>query len=114
RGAGVECAVSAAAIAVDLPAELTIGLRGHELLVASLRHAFSGAPRIDLARTRFGGRHARLTITDNGRPLPSGFDRSEDDAMLLVQALAGQLGGTIDTDTDGSSIVELIFPLGRD
>ena len=42
-------------------------------------------PRIDLALTRFGGRHARLTITDNGRPLPSGFDRSEDDAMLLVQ-----------------------------
>jgi two-component sensor histidine kinase len=114
RGAGVEVAVAADAIAVDLTAAMTIGLIVNELILASLRHAFSGAPRIDLALTRFGGRHARLTITDNGRPLPSGFDRSEDDAMLLVQALAGQLGGTIDTDTDGSSIVELIFPLGRD
>lgn len=113
RGAGVEVSVIADPIAVDLTAAMTIGLIVNELILASLRHAFSGTPRIDIGLARFGEGHARLTVADNGRSLPSGFDRGEDDAMLLVQALAGQLGGTLDTETDGSTVAELIFPLAR-
>lgn len=113
RAAGVEVAVTAEPIAVDLTAAMTIGLVVNELILAALRHAFAGVPRIEIGLSRFGDRHARLTVTDNGRPLPSGFDRSEDDAMLLVQALAGQLAGTLDIDTDGTSVAELIFPLAR-
>jgi two-component sensor histidine kinase len=113
RAAGVEVKVEAEAIAVDLTAAMTIGLIVNELILAALRHAFSGTPRIEIALTRFGDRHARLSVADNGRPMPSGFDRSDDDATLLVQALAGQLGGSLDTDTDGPTIAELIFPLGR-
>jgi two-component sensor histidine kinase len=111
RGGGVEVVVSAEAILVDLTTAMTIGLIVNELILASLRHAFSGLPRVEIGLRRFGEGHARLTIADNGRRLPAGFDRSGDDAMLLVQALAGQLGGTIDTDGDVGSIAELIFPL---
>jgi len=112
RGVGVEVAVVAEPIAVDLTAAMTIGLIVNELILASLRHAFPATPRIDVGLTRFGERHARLTVADNGRALPLGFDRGEDDAMLLVQALAGQLGGTLDTDSRRASFAELIFPLG--
>ena len=45
---------------------------------------------------------ARLTVEDNGRALPAGFDPTAEDGLMLAEALAGQLGDTLSTDSDAA------------
>ena len=83
-----------------------LGLILNELITNSMKYAFGpreeGRIRVDLSRHENG--EVVLTVCDNGRGLPQGFDLDSNSGfgLKLVKMLAKQLGGlmTID-DRDG-------------
>jgi two-component sensor histidine kinase len=92
---------------------MPLGLIVAELVNDGLRHAFpSSDPWIRITVADAGGGRARLTIEDNGRALPAGFDASTDDNLMLAEALSLQLGDTLVTDTfaDGTRST-VTFPI---
>lgn len=80
-------------VEVDLATATSLVFILGELLAGSRGHVFSGRGhiRITLRRTR---EEIVLTVADNGRPLPDGF---EEDKMssLMVDALTARLEGTL-------------------
>jgi len=113
RGPTLAVVVNAEPMSANLTTAMTLGLLVNELILASQRHAFAGDPRIEVSLVSAGDNLARLSVSDNGRPLPAGFDPAHEDAMVLVQALAGQLGGDIDLQTTGGTRAVVTFPLRR-
>ncbi len=74
-----------------------LGIIINELLTNKMKYAFSGrkrgAIRINLA---LADNRAKLTIEDDGNPLPPGFDIKEAKGfgLMLVKMLSQQLGGS--------------------
>lgn len=80
----------------------------NELLMNAVKYAFGeGAPaggKVTVTfRVEADGRR-RLTVADDGRGLPEGFDpaRSSGLGMRLVSALAGQLGARLEVGKPGN------------
>ncbi len=107
----------------ELPAELATPLAVvlTELLQNAVEHAFpdddggDGASerRVDVAMAN-DGTTLVLEVHDNGRGLPSGFsiERTGSLGLSIVRDLVrGQLGGTIDMETDGGTLVQLRVPV---
>src|SRR5215210_169866 len=71
-----------------------IGLMLNELVTNAAKHG--GAGRIDVEYTIEGGRH-ELSVCDEGEGLPKNFDAKNTDGlgMKVVDALAGQVGGSL-------------------
>ena len=98
-------------LTTSLYTAMPLGLIVHELVSNAVHHAFpaEGWLRVALARRPDG--LAELSVTDNGRGLPSGFDSEQDAAMILVEALATQLGADLDISTSAGSRVTVTLPL---
>lgn len=104
--------VEAEEIVGGLSLAVPLGLILNELLTTALRHAFpeQGMIRVDLRRVEPDG--AELAVADNGRGLPPGFDADTDAAVMLAEALAGQLGGTFASTPEGAfQVVRVRFPV---
>jgi two-component sensor histidine kinase len=120
RGPAFEVEVRAEPIRAGLTVAMTLGLAVNELILASQRHAFSGTPRVEVALERLPGGLARLTVDDNGRAIPAGFDEAGENGMMLIEALAAQIGGTVERDDDGRGAdgrpsgarAVMVFPVG--
>jgi len=105
-----EVALEAALEAEDLELEarrlFPLGLAVNELLTNALKYAFADgkAGRVGVTLSR-RGTTATLTVRDNGRGLPAGFDpaRSKGFGLTLVGMLAEQLGGTFTMRTAGEA-----------
>jgi len=90
---------------VDVPTDqaVPLGLIANELVMNAIKHAYpdragTDAPHpiaVGLARDAAG--EIRLTVSDHGVGLPSGFDwrRSRSLGMRLIHALSSQLGATL-------------------
>jgi two-component sensor histidine kinase len=99
-------------VAIGLYEAMPLGLIIAELLTSSLHHAFPKEGWIRVTATRLGPNSARLSVEDNGRALPAGFDTTAEDGLLLAEALAAQLGDTLATDADAAgSAASVTFPL---
>jgi len=66
----------------------------------------------DLTLERVDSDLAELTVADDGRGLPEGFDwgRTDSLGLQIVHSLARQLHGTISTDGTRGTAVTLRFP----
>lgn len=92
------------------------GIILNELLSNCARHAFgeegSGEVRISLNKTVSNGAIVyEFKATDNGVGFSEGFDIERDGGhgLMIIRALAAQLGGTLKCECDGGATVRMIF-----
>lgn len=112
RDAGIPISSNSDQIQIALYEAMPLGLIIAELLTNSLLHSYSGDGWIRVSvRLEPNGR-ARLTVEDNGRAVPAGFDTMAEDSLMLADALAGQLGDTLSIASDaGGTRVSVSFPI---
>ena len=91
------------------------GLILTELVSNTLKHAFigRGSGMVTVALHGDGQSRVLLAVHDNGVGLPSGLDwqQSKSLGLRLVRILAGQLRGTIETETGTGTEFRVTFPL---
>ncbi|MFZ5896956.1 MAG: sensor histidine kinase [Myxococcota bacterium] len=91
------------------------GLVLNELITNALKHglkgACSGTIRVELEK--LANKRARLSVTNDGEPLPSSFDAKASSSlgMHLVTALAAQLDGELTVVREPTTSFVLEFPL---
>jgi two-component sensor histidine kinase len=98
-------------LATSLYTAMPLGLIVHELVSSAMRHAFPSECWLKVSLVRRPDGLAQLCVADNGRGLPTGFDSEQDAAMILVEALATQLGADLDISTAAGSRVTVTLPL---
>lgn len=83
----------------------------------ALEHGLAGGEGALRVRLDQDGDHHVLTVTDNGKGPPEGFDpaQSKSLGLRIVRAMAAQLGGRFEmTRTDGRTACRLTYPPKRD
>lgn len=104
--------VSGEPVLIGLYEAMPLGLIVAELIINGMQHAFPPNPWIRVAVSDLGNGRARLTVEDNGRPLPVGFDADIDENLMLAEALSLQLGDTLVTDHDAEGTRSTVtFPI---
>ncbi|WP_245986976.1 sensor histidine kinase [Azospirillum thermophilum] len=110
--ANVPITVTSEAVQVGLYEAMPLGLIIAELVTNSLQHAFPDNGWIQVTVANQANGRARLTVEDNGRALPAGFDTTAEDGLMLAEALAAQLGDTLSTDSDAAGTTASVsFPI---
>ena len=110
RGIGVN--IDAESIALGVDAAIPCGLIVNELVTNSLKYAYpadtGGEIRVVLQAEQ--DQH-HLAVSDEGMGFPRDFDigSSKSLGLKLVEALAGQLGGTLSLSNDGGAEVVVTF-----
>ncbi|QHS63356.1 tetratricopeptide repeat-containing sensor histidine kinase [Chitinophaga agri] len=100
-------------INIDVAQAVPVGLILNEAITNAVKYAFGkngGEIIIDFHRTGDG---VILSIADNGKGLPVGFDISQSNSlgMEMMQGLAKQLRGKLDISSEGGTIVQVGFRL---
>ncbi len=94
-------------------AAVPCGLILNELVGNALKHAFDGRDGGEVAVSLHGCASGRvcLGVRDNGRGLPAELDWRQAGSLglRLVQMLAGQLGGTVETGSGPGTEFRLTF-----
>ncbi len=87
-------------VSLSATSAVPCGLILNELVSNALKHAFGGRTEGEVSVTIRGGEHGlvRLSVRDNGRGLPEGFDWTQGRSLglRLVQMLAGQLHASVE------------------
>ena len=117
-GEQINLALEVAPVELDINKSILMGLIVNELIMNSLKHAFSGP----LAR----GEEHRIIITfvtegpeyvlaygDSGPGLPQGYrlEESESLGMKIIQTLVKQLKGTMDVPVGNGFRISIRFPI---
>jgi len=117
RGASIS--VDAVSIAVDSRRAVSMGLALNEAVTNALKHAPAADRPLAIAvtaRRSSDGSQLVVTVADDGRGLPEGFDPAASEGLgcLLVRSLAEQLGGTstMRPGQSGGTVVTLTVPAG--
>ncbi|KAA0685743.1 sensor histidine kinase [Azospirillum brasilense] len=110
--ANVPIEVKSDPIQIGLYEAMPLGLITAELITNSLHHAFPEQGWIRVSVTQENNGRARLIVEDNGRALPAGFDSTAEDGLMLAEALAAQLGDTLNTESDAAGTTASVsFPV---
>ncbi len=100
-------------ISLDIDVAIPCGLIINELVSNSLKYAFPEGQtgQISIGLTRGAGGY-ELTVRDDGKGLPPGFDfhTSSSLGLLLVNTLVEQLDGTISMDGTQGTCFKITFP----
>lgn len=113
-GCALTLQVRADPLPLDLDRAVTLSLLANELILNALKHAFieRAAGKISVclrARPR-----VEMTVQDDGRGLPPGFDAKEDGGLglELVRAMVQQIAGeaVILNDSSGGTSATISFP----
>jgi len=109
---GVETRIRTETLAAGLSVAVPLGLILNEIVTTALRHAYPSDRWIQIDLRRCGPDTAELVVSDNGRGLPASFDAEADAAMMLAEALAGQIGATlvVGSGSTGGTEVRVTFP----
>src|SRR6266480_4778130 len=106
--------VRADPVAVDLDTAVTFGLIANELLLNALKHGFAGRPAGKLTVKLHGGNRNEMTVRDDGRGLPTGFDATKNAGLglELVLGMTRQIRGEakIENDLAGGTRATIFFP----
>jgi PAS domain S-box-containing protein len=105
-GLNIELKCTVEPMEVDIDDAISCGLIANELITNCLKHAFpnGSAGRIELDVKSTADRTV-IRVSDDGPGLPSGFSLGESNSLglQLVQALVGQLEGTIEATSNGGA-----------
>jgi two-component sensor histidine kinase len=106
--------VRADPVAVDLDTAVTLGLIANELLLNALKHGFAGRPAGKLTVELHAGNPNQMTVRDDGRGLPPGFDATKNAGLglELVLGMTRQIRGEakIENDPAGGTRATIFFP----
>lgn len=111
----VDIAVEGDDIVLDLDTAIRLGMIINEVVTNALKHAFGGRSHgLVEIRMSYGGdgSDATLTIRDDGKGLPPGFDyrRSKSFGIKIIRALCRELRATVDFDSGaGGTEVKVRF-----
>jgi PAS domain S-box-containing protein len=97
---------------LSLDQAIPCGLIANELISNSLKYAFDkGQPGEIFVSAKHKGSKVSLTIADNGRGLPEGFDYENSDSLglQLVYTLKDQLDASIEVSTKGGTKYLITF-----
>jgi len=105
-------------VRLDLKRTVPVCLILNELVVNSIKHAYpkeTGGP-IHVSLRKSAEESAILSVFDNGRGFPPGFDRMSASGigLLLVHMLSEQIGGDLllGKSIEGGAAVQVQFPVG--
>jgi two-component sensor histidine kinase len=102
-------------IELDVDTAVPIGLITNELITNSIKHAFPDQEKGLIRITLQPGENdlLKLIIEDNGRPSANEAVSKKDSGFgsLLIQLLTTQLGGTLETSSEGGTSTVILFPL---
>lgn len=107
----VQVQVDAQSLSTSLYSAMPLGLIVNELVSQGLTHAYPTDGWLKVSLESLADGTARLTVADNGRALPTGFDTEADAAAMLVEALATQLGADLDIRHGTGTTVSLTLKL---
>ncbi len=109
----VVCLVDVPPVSLDLTRLTTLSLLVVEVVTNALKHAFApgGRGTITVRLERLDPERLALTVADDGRGMPSGFDpgKSKSLGYRISQGLAGQLGGTLAYGGTAGTVVRVEF-----
>ncbi len=111
--------VTPALEAVKLPIEIAVpaGLIAGELIGNAMRHAFPDQRRgrIDIGLIGLADNRALLTVRDDGVGLAPDYDfsKAESMGMVILNSLAGQIGGKVELVRDGGTEFRVSFPIQK-
>lgn len=94
----IVCLVDMPSVRLDIARLTTLSLLVTELVTNSLKHAFAEeGGTISLKLERLDPARFALTVSDNGRGVPSGVDIAASKGLgtRIIQSLAAQLGGEV-------------------
>lgn len=95
----IVCRVDVPAITLDIKRLVTLSLLVTEVVTNSLKHAFPESRKgaIAISLERLDSERYALTIRDDGRGIPAGYDpkTSKSLGLRIIQSLAAQLGGDV-------------------
>ncbi|MFZ5426002.1 MAG: sensor histidine kinase [Thermodesulfobacteriota bacterium] len=114
RGTSVSVSIQCGELFLGVDTAIPCGLILNELVTNALKHAFRGlhAGSITISAA-IEGEYVRLTVHDDGRSLPAGFDIEKLDSLglQLVSNLARQTKGTLTVETrPNGKTFALVFP----
>jgi two-component sensor histidine kinase len=113
-GCALTLALDTAPVSIDLDTAVTLGLVANELILNALKHAFVGRPSGRLTVEMHAGDPNRMTVCDDGRGLPPGFDAGNNAGLgtELVLGMTRQLRGEakIENDPAGGTRATISFP----
>jgi two-component sensor histidine kinase len=98
---------------LELERAVPYGIVLNELVSNACKHAFPEGRSGQITITIWPiGDEVEMSIADNGKGLPPGFDdrRSSSLGLQLVHALARQLRGTVEMRSESGAVVSLRFP----
>jgi len=107
----VKVGLQIAPLTTSLYTAMPLGLILNELVMTGLRHAYPAEGRMDVALEAQPDGRVRLTVADNGRGLPPGFDAEADASHMLVEALATQLAADLDISHGSGTTMRLTMHL---
>ena len=101
-------------ISLDIDILIPCGLIINEILTNSFKHAFNDREKAEINITirRLEAGNIALTISDNGKGLPDGFDIADSTGLglQLVNTLAEQIDGTLEIKSEKGAELKLVFP----
>jgi two-component sensor histidine kinase len=113
-GCNLSLEVRADSVAMDLDTAVTLGLIANELLLNALKHAFDGRSAGKLTVELRAGNPNEMTVRDDGRGLPPGFEASTSLGLgiELVLGMTRQIRGEakIENDPMGGTRATILFP----
>ena len=101
-------------ILLGVDTAIPCGVIVNELVANSLKHAFPGDRSGEIAISfREVDGHYSMIFKDDGVGLPEGLDISHPSSLglTIVNAVTGQLGGTIALSRNGGSEISITFPV---
>ncbi|SFM31450.1 sensor histidine kinase [Methylobacterium pseudosasicola] len=111
----VVCLVEAPVVTLDLTRLTTLSLLVVEIITNALKHAFGDDARgtIVVRLEQVDASNLSLTVTDNGKGIPEGFDPASSRSLgfRIAQGLAQQLGGELAWSGGPGTEVRLKFPI---
>lgn len=108
----VQLTLDLAPALLDLDTALSCGLVLNELVSNVLKHAFP-QPRSGklIIRSTVENQRFMLVVQDDGVGLPPDFELRQSLGLRLVQALARQLRGELQVDSEAGTTVQITLPL---
>ncbi|MDH4190076.1 MAG: PAS domain S-box protein [Betaproteobacteria bacterium] len=110
---GVPVRVRAGALRLGIETAVPCGLILNELISNAYKHGYDAGAKgkIELEAVRLDDGRVRLSVADDGRGLPEGFDarHTRSLGMRLVVTLTEQLEGELRYASDGGARFEMVF-----